>query len=85
MKTHNYCVDDGVVTLELAASSADVRLTKDLQTKEGVAKETYISNNASAIEVIEDVKQLMPDDHVYSVMGAYVGPASSFDRLVSMY
>lgn len=79
--THNYRVDDGVVTLELAASSADVRLTKDLQTKEGVAKETYISNNASAIEVVEDVKQLMPDDHVYSVMGVYVGSASAFDRL----
>lgn len=78
---HNYQVDGGTVTLELAASSADVRLTADLNTTAGVAKETYISENESSIETVKTAASLKSTDHVYSVMGAYVCPASEYDSL----
>ena len=80
-QTHNYRVDGGNVTLELAASSADVRLTADVTASEGVAKETYISENANRIETVENSNKLRSTDHVYSVMGAYVCQASAYDRL----
>ncbi len=78
---HNYQVDGGKVTLELAASSADVRLTADINTVAGVAKETYISENTNGIETVENSRELQKTDHVYTVMGAYVCPASEYDVL----
>lgn len=78
---HNFQVDGGVVTLELAASSDDVRLTANLNTVAGVAKETYISEGAAGIEQVENSKELQKTDHVYTVMGAYVCPASEYDSL----
>ena len=78
---HNYQVDGGKVTLELAASSADVRLTTDINTVAGVAKETYISENTNGIETVENSRELQKTDHVYTVMGAYVCPASEYDGL----
>ena len=79
--THDYRVDAGTVTLELAASSADVRLTDNIKTHEGVAKETYISQIESSIETVNSTKELRKTDHVYTVMGAYVCNASEYDRL----
>lgn len=78
---HNYQVDGGKVTLELAASSADVRLRVDINTVAGVAKETYISQNTNSIEKVENSTELKKTDHVYTVMGAYVCPASEYDSL----
>lgn len=78
---HNYQVDGGKVTLELAASSADVRLTTDINTVAGVAKETYISENTNGIETVENSRELQKTDHVYTVMGAYVCPAYEYDGL----
>lgn len=78
---HNYQVDGGTVTLELAASSADVRQTANVSTVAGVAKETYISDNINKIESVNSSSDLRKTDHVYTVMGAYVCPASEYDRL----
>ena len=78
---HNYQVDGGVVTLELAASSADVRLTANLNTVAGVAKETYISENTGIMETVNSKAELQKTDHVYNVMGAYVCPAADYDKL----
>lgn len=78
---HNFQVDGGTVTLELAASSQDVRHTAVITTTAGVAKETYISENVDKIETVTGSAELRNTDHVYSVMGAYVCPASEYDRL----
>ncbi len=80
---HNFQVTDGTVTLELAASSEDIRLTKDLNTVAGVAKETYLSDGSTFIESVPTSKQLLKTDHVYTVMGAYVCPAKDYDKLPS--
>ena len=73
------------MTLELAASSADIRQTATIATAAGVAKETYISDPAvaSTIEMVEDKHQLQTSDHIYTVLGAYVGKAEVFDSLPS--
>jgi len=78
---HNYQVAGGTVTLELAASSEDIRLTKNLNVKAGVAKETYLSNGSTPIESVKSSAQLAKTDHIYTVMGAYVCPATDFDKL----
>lgn len=78
---HNYQVDAGTVTLELAASSADVRQTANITTTAGVAKETYLSDDSTPIETVKSANVLRNNDHVYTVMGAYVCPASEYDRL----
>lgn len=78
---HNYQVSGGRVTLELAASSEDIRLTRDINATAGVAKETYLSAHANQIETVTSQSQLQPTDHVYTVMGAYVCTAKEFDRL----
>ena len=79
--THQYKVEGRNTTLELAASSADIRLTQSIQTTEGVAQETYLSEGASSIPTVQSAKELAPTDHVYNVIGAYVCPASEFDKL----
>lgn len=79
--THQYKVENANVTLELAASSADVRQTKTVKTAAGVAKETYISENATSIEAVTSSMQLMKTDHIYTVMGDYVCNAKDFDSL----
>lgn len=78
---HNYQVAGGRITLELAASSEDIRQTLDLNATAGVAKETYLSSHADAIETVESQRELLPTDHVYTVMGAYVCAAKDYDRL----
>lgn len=78
---HNFQVPACRVTLELAASSEDIRQTCDLQAQAGVAKETYISSGATAIEQVKTSSQLRPTDCVYTVMGAYVCDAKDYDRL----
>ncbi len=79
--THQYKVEGRNTTLELAASSADIRLTKDIQTAAGVAQETYISEHATSIPTVQSASQLAPNDHVYNVIGAYVCAAADYDRL----
>lgn len=80
-QAHNYLVEGGTVTLQLAASSADVRLSSAITAETGVAKDTYISQNADRIEVVKSAGELLPTDHVYTVMGAYVCQASDYSRL----
>lgn len=82
-QAHNFQVAGGTVTLELAASSEDIRLTKNLNAEAGVAKETYLSNGSTPIETVKSSRQLAMTDHIYTVMGAYVGPASIYDQLPS--
>lgn len=81
--THNFRVADANVTLELAASSADVRQTASIHTAAGVAKETYISTAIDEIPVVSDSRQLQNTDHVYSVMGSYICSSKDYDNLPS--
>lgn len=78
---HNFQVPDCTVTLELAASSEDIRQTKDIVAKAGVAEETYLSKNETAIEQVKASNQLLKTDCIYTVMGAYVCQAKDYDRL----
>ena len=81
--SHSYMVAGGTVTLELAASSEDIRLSSDLTTVAGMAKETYLSSGSVDIEHVENAAQLAVTDHVYPVMGAYACKASDYDSLPS--
>jgi beta-glucosidase len=82
-QAHAYMVAGGTVTLELASSSEDIRLTKDITAVPGVAKETYLSSGTVDIELVEKAAQLSATDHVYTVMGAYACKASDYDSLPS--
>lgn len=78
---HRYEVEAANVTLELAASSADIRQTATIATTAGIAKDTYLNNPETAIEEITSKDQLRASDHIYTVLGAYVGEAAEFDSL----
>ena len=80
-KSHQFKVEDATVTLELAASSADVRQKTNIHTNAGVSKETYISDPATDIVAVKASNQLRKTDHIYSVMGSYVCPAEDYDKL----
>ena len=82
-QTHRYEVEAANVTLELAASSADVRQTATIATAVGVAKDTYLNSSATVIEQVENKSELAKTDHIYTVMGAYVGDVEVFDSLPS--
>lgn len=79
--THQYKVEAADVTLELAASSADVRKTATLRTAAGVAKETYLSDPSTEIVSVPTSRHLIKTDHIYSVMGAYICEAKDYDSL----
>lgn len=80
-QTHQYKVAGGKVTLELAASSEDIRITKDINAEAGVAKETYISENTSSIHRVKNSSELQKNDQIFTVMGSYICSANDFDRL----
>lgn len=80
-QAHNFQVAGGTVTLELAASSEDIRLTKDLNAAAGVARETYLSDGSTPVETVPSSRQLAKTDHIYTVMGAYVCSAGEYDNL----
>jgi len=79
--THQFKVEDAIVTLELAASSADVRQTATVHTQAGIAKETYISNPSTEITPVRSSALLQRTDHIYNVMGSYVCQAADYDQL----
>lgn len=81
--SHQFKVEDAQVTLELAASSADVRQTANIHTQGGVSKETYISSPTTEIVTVENSRSLQKTDHIYSVMGSYVCKANDYDKLPS--
>lgn len=80
-QTHQFKVAGCTVTLELAASSEDIRDTKDITAEAGVAKETYISDTESSIEKVENAASLQKNDQIFTVMGSYVCSAKDYDRL----
>lgn len=80
-QTHQYKVAGCRITLELAASSEDIRQTKDINAEAGVAKETYVSKHADAIENVRTGSELQKNDHIYNVMGAYICNADDYDKL----
>lgn len=80
-QTHQFKVAGCTVTLELAASSEDIRDTKDITAEAGVSKETYISDTASSIERVEKAASLQKNDQIFTVMGSYVCSAKDYDRL----
>ena len=79
---HQYLVDGQQITLQVSTSSADsdIQKTVNITPAAGVAGETYVSTHIDEIPVVTP-RQLLKTDHIYTVMGAYVGPASCFDRL----
>ena len=79
---HQYLVDGKNITLQVSTSSADadIQKTVNITPEAGVAQETYISTHIEEIPV-KTQNQLLKSDHIYSVMGAYVGPASCFNSL----
>lgn len=80
-QTHQFKVAGCTVTLELAASSEDIRDTKDVNAEAGVAKDTYISDTESSIERVENAASLQKNDQIFTVMGSYVCSAKDYDRL----
>lgn len=79
---HKYLVDGKNITLQVSTSSADadIQKTVNITPEAGVAQETYISTHIEEIPV-KTQNQLLKSDHIYTVMGAYVGPASCFNTL----
>ena len=79
---HKYLVDGKDITLQVSTSSADadIQKTVNITPEAGVAQETYISTHIDEIPV-KTQNQLLKSDHIYTVMGAYVGPASCFNTL----
>lgn len=82
-ETHTFDVEDGSVTLELAASSADVRLLKTINTTAAVVKTTHLSDIDGIAEHIYTSKQLNKNDVVYSITGTPLAVASEYDLLPS--
>lgn len=81
-EAHNFQVPACTVTLEVAASSADENAKKiSLNAQAGVAEDSYISTHIDEFPVVSNSSQLAKTDHVYTVMGAYVCPASEYDKL----
>lgn len=68
--------------LQIATSSADedIVFRSTVSTEAGKVGDTYINTHIDEIPAYT-TRELLKTDHIYSVMGAYVGPASCFDRL----
>ena len=79
---HQYLVDGQQITLQVSTSSADadIQQTVNITPAAGVAGETYVSTHIEDIPAVTP-RQLLKTDHIYTVMGAYVGPAECFDTL----
>lgn len=80
-QSHQYKVAGGAITLELAASSEDIRESITLNAEAGVAKETYISDNVSAIENVKTSAELQKNDQIFTVMGSFICSAEDYDSL----
>ncbi len=80
--THQYRVNGLPITLQIAmsANDADVKKTVMITPPEGITGETYISTHIDEIPAVMG-SQLKNTDHIYSVMGAYVGSADCYDSL----
>ena len=80
--THQYLVDGQSIQIQVATSSADadIQKTMSMTPAAGVAGETYISTHVDEIPQYTP-RQLAKTDHIYTVMGAYVCPASEFSKL----
>ena len=79
--THTFRTE-GSAELQIATSSADddIKYRQTVSTQAGKVSDTYVSTHIDEIPAVTG-RQLLKTDHIYSVMGAYVGPASSFDSL----
>lgn len=79
---HQYLVDGQSIQLQISTSSADadIQKTMNITPIAGVAGDTYISTHIDEIPKYTP-RQLAKNDHIYTVMGAYVCPADGFDKL----
>lgn len=79
--THTFRTE-GTAELQISTSSADedIKFRQAVNTEAATVEETYISTNIDNIPA-KTGEQLLKTDHIYTVMGAYVGPASCFDSL----
>lgn len=80
-QTHTFRTES-VAELQIATSSADddIKFKQTVSTEAATVGETYISTHIDEIPAVSG-RQLLKTDHIYSVIGAYVGPASIYDSL----
>lgn len=73
---------EGTAELQISTSSADedIKFRQNVTTEAATVEETYISTHIDEIPATTGA-QLLKTDHIYTVMGAYVGPSSCFDSL----
>lgn len=79
LKTHTFDVEEGKVTLSLAASSADIRDSRDITTEGATVKATYRTEQSGVDEVVAN--RNLDSDKVYDLSGRYLCPLADFERL----
>ena len=79
--THTFRTESNA-ELQIATSSddADIKYRQAVSTQAGTVGETYISTHIDEIPAVVG-NQLRNTDHIYTVLGAYVGSASCYDSL----
>lgn len=79
--THTFRTES-TAELQIATSSddADIKYRQAVSTQAGTVGETYISTHIDEIPAVVS-NQLRNTDHIYTVLGAYVGSASCYDSL----
>ena len=79
--THTFRTESNA-ELQIATSSddADIKYRQAVSTQAGTVGETYISTHIDEIPAVMG-NQLRNTDHIYTVLGAYVGSASCYDSL----
>lgn len=69
--TQTFDVEEGTAELHLAASSADLRLTRNITTEGATVKLTYKSSGAGIADIVRDTEN--NDNRIYNLQGSYVG------------
>ena len=79
--THTFRTESSAELLIATSSDDDdVKFRQTVGTAAVTVGETYISTHIDEIPTYTE-RQLLKTDHIYTVMGAYVGPASMFQSL----
>lgn len=76
---HTFDVEEGAVDIYVAASSADVRLTGQVNAEAATVKTTYKSTPSGIRNAVANPK--LQGDRVYNISGHCVGTIDNFDAL----
>lgn len=79
--THTFDVESGVVNVYVSASSADDRLSGQINATGGTVKETYLSGTTGIGQHHVTTAVPVANDVVYDMTGMAVGTAKQMDRL----